>query len=220
MQNKFVIKDQFTNYFENSLDKALSSGYNDLQTGVVNSEDITKCDRRIYYSVTSLDFPKNKNLKIHNDFLVFKWVKILGKIENIKVLETNYVVADHNYDFVSKIDIIANILEQRAILMVKEVSEDKFKEGVASRTHAVDLMSQMWLSEVNDGFLIYENVITKGYSIFHILPNFSVLNAVKVKLKDIQQKKMSGILPERKYDKPDANECQVCKFRDKCWSLR
>jgi hypothetical protein len=212
----FVKRDQFSTFLQEGVDKVIKSGYNDINSEIVSSSEVTQCDRRIYYSLVGVDQLKKQSIRIHKKALIHKWSSILGKIKGFELVGTGVTVADHNHSVTADIDVVGKLHDRPVAIMVVEVDDETFQNDKAVRKHVVDIMSQMWMAEVNDGFLVYENILSKKFSMFHILPNVSVLNAVKQKLKGLQEKKMLGILPDRKYE-AFAKECRECRFTERCW---
>ena len=217
MKDKFVLKDDHVKNLQSDIEKTLKNGYNDLCGSNIISSDITKCDRRLYYAMVNSDIHFSKKKEVHKSALIHKWCGILDYGDLLEVMETEFLAADCNHNVYSVIDIIGNISEIPVVINIEEISDEDFSSGNAKRKHVIDTMIQMWLAEVNDGFLIYENLFTKEYNIFHILPNVSVLNAVKKKLINLSNSKISGTLPERKYETSNSKECKECSYCDRCW---
>jgi len=216
MLSDVVKKDKSTKIIEDCIRKDSKAGINDLNSEVFYSSDITKCDRRIIYKAIGTPHINNVMKELHDEYIVKKWVQIFNDLKGIEVVDTGTLVADHNYNLTGKIHLVINVDGAVAVIMIQEVSSELFKKGT-SRNHIINLMSQMWMAEVNDGFLVYENVDDKDFSIYHVTHNISVLNSVKSKCKDLQEKKMLGILPERKYEDISNDECSSCEFKAICW---
>ena len=217
MQNKFVLQDKVTKKIESDIENLFTKGYNDLCDEVVSSSDIAKCDRRIYYTLMGIDSQIDLHNRMHHSYIVKKWVDILSTVKYFQFVEKEVVVADHNYNLTSIVDIVGKIDDFKVILMVREVTKDTLSSNNAKRFDVVELLTQMWLIEVNDGLLVYEDMIDRKINIFHILPNVSVLNAVKEKMLYLVNCKLTGTMPEQKYETPDTNECKECCFADNCW---
>jgi len=217
MQNDFVLRDKFTKKFELDIETLFTNGYNDLCHEVVYSSYVAKCDRRVFYTLSGVESSVNLRKKMHHSYMIKKWVEILSKGKLFNFLAKEFIVADQNYNVTSTIDIAGKVNDLKVIFMVREVTEEVFKNEKARRFDVVELMTQMWLSEVNDGFLVYESLVEKSSCVFHIVPNVSVLNAVKEKLLYLRNCKLTGTLPEQKYENSDADECQECRFREECW---
>lgn len=217
MQNDFVVCDKFSKILQEDIEKTFNKGYNDISNEVVMSSNITRCDRRICYELIGVETSGNKFKELHKTYLIKKWVDILLRTKTFEIINSNTIVADHNYNIISEIDVIGKFSGVPVVIMIKEVEENTFLNNSTKRSHVVEIMVQMWLSEINDGFLIYENILTKRHNVFHILPNVSVLNAVKQKMIILRDCKIMGKLPERKYETPDSNECKECCFTDECW---
>jgi hypothetical protein len=213
----FVKKDKFSTFLKEGVDKVIQNSYNDIDSEVIDSSEVTQCDRRIYYKLINGSVTKTHSVSMHKETLITKWISILAQIKGLKIMEYSTMVADHNYSLVSTVDMIGKMEDLPVVIKLIEVKNETFQNDKAVRKHVVDVMSQMWMAEVSDGFLIYENMLSKEFNIFHILQNVSVLNAVKSKMKSLQEKKMLGILPDRKYETL-STECSECCFKDKCWS--
>jgi hypothetical protein len=218
MENKFVIYDKHTKKIEEDIEISLKRGYNDLGGETISSSEITQCDRRMYYSMIDFQNVGSRNKVLHESYMVSKWCDILRQGSIIDILEKEFLVADRNFNICSTIDIVGKMLETPVVIKIREINNEDYASKIAKRPHVIEIMVQMWLAEINDGFLIYENSLTKEYNVFHILPNASVLNAVKSKLLKLIDNKNMGILPERKYEASSANECKKCVFVGRCWS--
>lgn len=217
MQNNFVLNDEITEDLEKRINFLLEPNKNDILSELFFSEDIAKCDRRVYYKSTTLSIVKNRRELYDRNFLIKKWSFIIRKLSGIEVLEEFYEVSDHNYNYTSTVDIVAKINDCNVVIMIQEVDNDLFNRKNVLRHHVLQVMSQMWLIEVNDGLILYENKDTKEFTFYHIIPNKSVISAIKAKLKLIFQQKQMGILPERKYTLETSKECQECEFKKICW---
>jgi len=217
MPNDFVLCDKFSKTLQSDVEKIFEKGYNDINSEVVDSVDITKCDRRVYYKLIGVNTFCDKKRRSHHSHIVNKWEGFLLQAKTFELLDKNLIVADQNHNITSRIDIVGKFDDIPVALMIREVDKDTFQNNSVKRSHVVELMTQMWLVEVNDGFLVYEDIEDKKINMFHILPNVSVLNAVKQKLLALGKCKMAGTLPERKYETSDSKECQECCFAEKCW---
>jgi len=218
MKNKFVIYDKYTKKIKEDIEISLKRGYNDLGGEAIDSSEVTRCDRRMYYSMIDFKNVGSRSKAVHESYIVSKWCDILQQGRTVDILDKKFLVADSNFNVCSVIDIVGRMLETPIVIKIKEINDEDYSSKVAKRPHVIEVMVQMWLSEINDGFLIYENSLTKEYNVFHILPNASVLNAVKSKLLKLIDSKNMGILPERKYETSSANECKECVFLGRCWS--
>lgn len=218
MLNNHVKSDNVSTFFKNKVDLLVKSGYNSLDNEIIFTNDITQCDRRLFYKVSD-QYSKSYLVKMHNEALSKKWRAYLEKVKGVDVLATNFTVADHNCGLTGIVNLIISASDKKILVMIKEVDNDFFNSKRTVRKHIVDIMSQMWLAEIDDGLLIYENVETKEFSMYHILTHPSVLMSVDKKAKDIQRQKVLGVLPERKYDSKTSSECVSCEFKEKCWNV-
>jgi hypothetical protein len=217
MQNDFVLHDKFSKKIKDDVENLFEMGYTFISHETISSSEITQCDRRIYYKLmgeSPLSFGKKGK---HRSYMLDKWIDVLSRIDDFEFLEKDYTVANSECNVVSQVDIYGKLDDIPIIIMVQEVDQETFQKDKAKRNHVIDLMTQIWITQVQDGFLIYESLITKEFNVFHILPNNSVLNSIKEKLRNLWDCKILGTMPERKYETSDSKECQQCKFIDICW---
>ncbi len=78
-------------------------------------------------------------------------------------------------------------------------------------------MINMWLSEIQNAILLYENKDTGDFSAYHVIPYVQIIEACKRKCLKMVGLKMKGELPERPYKNNEEKECQICEFQKKCW---
>ncbi|MEI7943133.1 MAG: hypothetical protein WCH76_08265 [Candidatus Riflemargulisbacteria bacterium] len=188
-----------------------------------NADTITECPRRLVYRAmggsTSLD--ANKFLKDRAAFFCNnKWYEYLSECKSIRLIDTNLSVADCNYNIVSNVDVVLRIDENIYAVKIESVDSANYqnvqKTG-AFKKHVVAVMVEMWLAEINNGLLIYENKDNNNFVVFHIEPYSPMIKSIAKKCEMMFDCKISGILPEKPYKEKKSNECTVCEFKDRCW---
>ena len=119
-----------------------------------------------------------------------------------------------------KIDAILKIKDCLFVLLVKSLSEDEYasvaKDGAIKR-HVIELMLLMWLAEVQNGILLYENKNTQDYNIFHVLPYKAIITSAKNKCLKLLGNQMKGTIPLRPYTQRNEKECSLCEYQVVCW---
>lgn len=211
-KNNFYKSDSACNFIYSQINNnSVSNSVSDS----LNSNYITGCDRKIFYQITGENSEKSFMNQKSRLFLIKKWVSIFEKIKSFEVLDYNKIFADQNYNIHSEIDIVGKMAGFPTILVIKKVQD--FHEP--KRKEIVDAITKMWLSEVNDCFIIYDNIVSDEYRVLRVIPNEVLLNGIKNKLKKIKFNKLSGKTPDRKYDSYESIECKKCDFKKKCWRL-
>lgn len=194
-----------------------------ISTGFKPS-DATQCPRRLVYRAFGNNPDQNSGVsyldKTNDNFLRAKWVEILGRCRKIKVLEESATVSDGNFNITDIIDFVANI--DGIINAVKIYGVDnkdflKIQKDGAFKKHVIELMIQIWLLEIKDGLLIYENKNDQSYTMFHIEPYQPIISSVKKKYLGLMEHKIQGTLPEKPYKTKTSKECERCEFIKTCW---
>lgn len=211
-KNTFYCSDKSCDFLNMQISNKLGRG---VICDSLNSEQITGCDRKIFYQITGEKTDDIFFSEVSKSFLVKKWVSIFEGVKKFEVLDSLKVFADQNYNVHAEIDIVGKMAGFPTILIIKKV----IGFHKPKRRELVDAITKMWLSEVNDCFIIYDNVIEDNYKIIRIIPNENLLNGIKNKLKKIKLNKLSGVAPKRKYESIDSIECKKCFFKEKCWRI-
>ena len=182
---------------------------------------LTECPRRLLYRCNGTDHsPLKSYLDLQSDISIKnKWIKIFGSSHKIKV-QDKVVVADATFNITGSPDIV--FVRDYGVYLgqIKPVSNEVFKRIILTgslKKDVVETIIYIWLMEIKDGFLLYDNKDNGGYLVVHVLPYKPIIKTVKEICKRLISQKIDGILPERRYKFCDANECQVCEFKDKCW---
>jgi hypothetical protein len=129
------------------------------------------------------------------------------------------MVADCNFNIMGHVDAIINVSDINAVCQIKPVCEEDFikvKDKGAFKKHVIETLVYMWLAELNDGILIYDNQNNNEYLVFHIEPYPAIIKSVKEKCFDLIKKRTIEQIPDRPY-KEVSKECLECQFSKKCW---
>jgi hypothetical protein len=149
-----------------------------------------------------------------------KWLEFLNKFSDLRIIDRNVTVADCHYNVSGNIDIILNIGGKIFITKIQPVNHDDFaqvKEKGAFKKHVIEMIVYMWLSETNDGLLLYDNQNTNCYRIFHIKGYSPVIKSVMKKCLELLEYKIQGRIPNRPYKSTGVEECNLCEFKKECW---
>lgn len=217
----FIKRDNITSKIEEIILSETSNKNLGIRTNFC-PDSITECPRKLIYMV--MGDGKNVNidyLKLTSDiYSKKKWIEYFSKFKAIKLLETNLVVADCNYNISGILDAVINMEGKILAVKIFPVSSQKFatiKENGASKKNIIEVLVYMWLAEVKDGLAIYENKDTHEYITYHIEPYKPIISAVKEKCLLLSEYKIKGNIPNRPYKESGSNECSNCEFLNKCW---
>lgn len=225
IEPSFVKKDQFSNEFDVKVKKYLSTPVFEVRS-TISPEHITECSRRIFYRCTGTKPEKVINT---NSSMIKRKVSRSGSLfsAGIKVVkarssdsEENIVVSDYNYNIVGELDCVITINEKLLATKIYSVDKETFediKTRGASRKNVIAIMVYMWMIELNDGLLVYENSDDYTCESFHITPHKPIIKSVVQKCKKISDSIMGGTIPDRSYDEKTSIECGSCEFLLKCW---
>ena len=192
---------------------------------VYHTKHLTECPRRLMYRVMAHEVDQvdhvpeflNDN---HLEYVKRKWVDFFSECKYTSVLGRDVLAADCNYNIVGSADVILKIGDFTSILIVDSLdtkSYQKSKNTGGLRRHVVDIMTVMWLVEVENGILFCENKATNEYFMSHIIPYQPIIDSVLNKCKNLVEKRILQKMPDRVYKSHDNNECKLCKYRSTCW---
>lgn len=223
INGEIAVRDMATESFEKIIIEENKRRNFDFSREVFNTSCLTECDRRILYKSrgeileTLLDFSKIDAQEATKN----KWNSFFSKSIKISLIDKDVVVADCNYNLKGKIDGVLKIGNANFAVMVKALSNNDFinAEKRAFRKDVIETMVNMWILEINDGIVIYENKDTNKFSLYHILPFVQLIEACKKKCLSMLNFKMKGEFPDRPYKNNDSKECLICEFKTKCWKV-
>jgi hypothetical protein len=225
MSSKFAINDESTQYISDASNTFLTTPYQKDITRTFSPDDITECSRKLYYQSIGgkFDQPYSNSEFLSDHFTKTKWIHILKQIKDIKVIDTWVVASDCNYNLHTKIDCVIEIpsLDNiQFIVNVKSLSPSDFahiSSNGPTRKDIIRSVVDMWLVELGNGIIIYENRASLDFMIFRVLPHNAIINSIKVKAKDLLQFVLKGLTPPRSYKMQTAKECIACTFCKRCW---
>lgn len=217
--SNFVVRDKLILDLESSLEKEL----NEI-TYIINSSfspsDLVQCPRRLFFKLNN-KYKSISNEKLrNNEITTSKWISNLKKCKKCRILKENACLSDCNYQLVGNADAIIELLNRLIVVKIKVVTHNDFTKIIkknARRKDVVETMIYMWMAEVKDGLLIYDNESNNEYRIFHVLYYNPIINSVKNKCLKILKHKQEGLIPCRPYQDPNNIECENCEFTNNCW---
>ena len=188
-----------------------------------NADTITECPRRLVYRSSGGVTSSNADKFLKDRSAVFcnnKWKEYLSECKSIRFIDANLSVADCNYNIVSSVDVVLRIDENIYAVKIEPLDDASYQgiqETGALKKHVVAVMVEMWLAEINNGLLIYENKNNNKFVVFHIEPYSPMIKSIANKCAMMFDCKISGKLPAKPYKEKNSNECSACEFVDKCW---
>jgi hypothetical protein len=225
--NKLVVEDELTNFLLKKIKKVRGLEYNNLE--VINAFDLTRCQKRIFYSITG---EQKQDVKmsgfngldnIYQKSFRNKWFETLELIEDVKILGKDIVVGNDKYCLKSTIDAILQIKSLATVFMARSLSSSDFQLSFSliskpRRAHIIELMMNMWMVEIPHGLILYENRDTLDITLFHVVPEMSLIRAYCDKCKHIADAKIGFSKDvKRAYLDRDNDECGSCEYSNKCW---
>jgi len=219
---KFVRKDEDSMILESLIRENNEEHSTNYPTSVFDPSHVTECPRRMIYRANGCVSEKNISYSlIHNRmFIKKKWLDFLESCRSIKVIDRNVVTADCHYNISGKADAVLKIGDRVYVSQIHPVSHDEFvqlKKNGAFKKHVVELILYIWLTELKDGLLLYENQNTNDHMIFHVKQYEPIIRSVRKKCLKLMEDKIHGIVPPKPYESIDSNECVSCEFTKICW---
>lgn len=223
--NEFINQDIVTDFVKNIINSKIKKRNLSFSREVFHPSNITECERRIMYRVygekpeieeSTLAILESINKESDKN----KWVSFFENCGKAKLIEKDFVSADCNYNLTGKIDAILQIKNLILVLAVKTLASSDFsniEKNGALRKHVIEIMLNMWMAEIKDGILLYENGDTNEFCLYHVVPYDPILTACQKKCSKLLMFKMKGDLPDRQYKNNNSKECCICEFKSKCW---
>ena len=198
-------------------------------TAIISStydpKHITECPRRMLYRCKGTNYNTggiNKREQEANRNRIWEWITLFRACKGIRVHDTELSVSDCKYNLVGKLDFVIGIKDTLLATVVHSVDNDSFlkiQEKGAIRKDVIELMVYMWLTELSDGLIIYENRNNFEYTTFHIKPYKPIINSVIKKCKMLDKHEVEATMPDRPYKTKDESECIQCEYWKECWQL-
>ena len=220
----FIKKDSFSGNFEAIIRAEITnrSKISPVMTSL-NPSNITECPRKLAYQIMENRTNKVSDyLSLSSDiFTKKKWMEYFRKFKGIKLVEENLTASECNCNISGVLDAVIQIDDINIATQIFVVRSDEFleiqKEGALKR-HVIEVLIYMWLTELKNGLLIYENSNTHEYLSFHIEPYKPIITSVQKKCLLLMEGKIRGQLPEQPYKNRNGNECKKCEYLKTCWN--
>lgn len=225
-KNKFVFNNsELISFVKERIDKQESDYLKTFSYDVSDvylTDHITECKRRILYRVCgtkidNLDF-KHRYLFDNRNFLVNKWIGILGKTEDVSIIGEKVRIGESISNLFGIIDLVAKVKNTNVAFMFYSLSDSDFnvvKDNGVNRKDVIDIMLKMWMIKVNNGIILYESS-DLNYLMFNVKPYDRIIKSVYKICQGLNNHKIKGILIDRSYDKI-SQECLSCEYKNKCW---
>lgn len=224
MPNKpFVIRDEMSSTIEDILRTFSDSQANHDINRTFHPDGLTECGRKLIYRTSGSKYQTGYSVleTESNYFSKLKWIHILKCCKDIKVLDSDIIASDDKHNLLTKVDCVIEMEDETQIVVfIKSLSSSDFenvKNNGATRKDIVRIITDMWLIELSNGIIIYENRDTLRFLIYKVIPNNAIINTIKLKSKNLYDNKIKGILPSRPYKNNSSKECQECEFLKTCW---
>jgi len=207
----FVTRDKLTDYIESLIEN------NKIHTNKtsINPNSITECTRKLIYR-TSTTTNEQDNCFAH---LKKRWIKMLKDSTKVEIAVSE-VLSDCNYNLSAVADAFIKINDKISVLKIQPVTEEDFNKVQnkgAIKKHVIDLMCQMWMAEIDDGILLYDDVFSCKYMVYHVTLYRPIIESIKRKALQLVDHQIKGTLPEKPYKDKNSEECAGCQFINKCW---
>ena len=218
---RFVQRDEISKSLEslinqNNIDKSIF-----YPTTNFDPSRITECPRRIIYRVNGISSSINYRSYLEIMDQIFskqKWMEIFSKSKGIKIVEKNVVSADCHYNISGNIDAILNMGGKLYVIKIQRIDAEQFSQiesKGAFKKHVIEIIIYLWLTEVYDGILLYDNL--NQYRVFHIKYYSPIIQSITSKCLSLMDYKMKGEIPDRPYKNEKSSECVKCEFCQTCW---
>lgn len=219
---KFVKIDDTSSMFDSLIQKNNQQRLYGYPSSVFDPSHITECPRRIIYRASGCISENTSSYLSSYDFLFSKkkWIEYLSQCKNIKVIDKNVVAADCHYNVSGNADVIINMGGVVYVVKIQPVNANDFvqiKKKGAYKKHVVELITYIWLTELYDGLLLYENKNNNEYITFHVKQYEPIIKSIMKKCLGLMENKIMGVIPPRPYKCKDSSECILCEFRKQCW---
>ena len=219
---KFVKMDEISSLLNTCIQKENDYRSSRCPSSVFDPSHITECTRRIIYRANGVNQEKNPSYLLMQDELFSrkKWFEYFEKSRFVKVIDKNIITADCHYNISGNADIILKIIDSIYVVKIQPLSCEDFarvqKEGAFKR-HVIETMIYVWLLEIHDGLLLYENKNTNDYVVFHVQEYAPIIKSVMKKCTELMENKIQGTIPSRPYKTKESVECCKCEFNQQCW---
>ena len=214
-------KDEWCDTLEMAVAKVDASD-NEKKT-TFEMESLTECPRRLTYKISGYDYDNSGAWikKKHQEAIRDKWIAILSKSKEVRVIKKRSLIGDVSSNIAGILDAFIEIDNIHFCVKIKAIDSNDFdliKEKGPFRTHVIELMVCMWLAEVEDGILVYEDNSSQLFQVFHSKLYEPFIKSITAKCKKLMEYQVRSKLPPipADYKKRDARECLKCEFINTC----
>lgn len=208
-----------------SLKEEIESEKKSYNSRVFDIESIHKCPRQqiIKYGIGSK--VENTNKSIHDNFIKSKWAEIFKRCTKIRLVNSSAVLSDANCNISLNSSAIIEFKDDIYITYIKPVDSDtynKIKSNGPMKKDVITCQAHIWLSELQNGMIIYEDLSSQEYEIFFINKDVGIINFIENRLRYLNSYQISGKIPpvpKENENRETSKECINCEFRDKCYKL-
>ena len=224
---EFSSNDALAQAFDENIRKVIKKK-NDIffKKDVFDPSYITECPRKLIFRALHIDEDiddKILSIKLNIESNLQKWLDLLDKCSKIRVLDNDVLVADGRLNLTSHLDFIISYkgAECEDLLGVKIVPFVFNSDDVSPlRKHIVDLMTCVWMADLKQGILVYDNIVSGEFKTFHVKVHDPIINAVKSKCEKLVCHQILGTLPQRPYKSAQEIECRKCGFSKVYWQTK
>jgi hypothetical protein len=213
----FVLTDELSLSFSASLKKHV--GQQKILNSSFSPDILNECPRRILYKVEGY-YEFNylaQETKIANKS---KWLSIFKRCVGIRVVDSNVCASSVDYQISGYLDAVLEISNTIMATQIKSVSNEifiKIKDKGALKKDVMEVMIFLWMMELENGLILYENLQDHEFLSFHIKPHMPMINLIKEKCNKLIVFQREKKITDRVYKSSSEKECSVCEFSKKCW---
>lgn len=227
--NPFIRRDEISGFIEGSLRMITTERIEYDLTKTFRPDELIGCGRKTLYrketkqgSNSWIKTPKYMECE-HDYSAKCRWITILTQCSDIKVLDSWTIANDMKYNMVTKIDCIIEIPSKndlQNVVYIRSIPSSDYeyiRKNGATRSDTIRVMIDMWLVELVNGIILYEDRNTLDFMVMRVIPQDAIINGIKAKAKELYDHMISSTIPSRPYKTNKAKECQECEFLERCW---
>jgi len=223
LNSPFVKSDELSKNIATKMQLSRDKKTNRRFQKTFHPDELTECGRKLIFCTREINSLQSNNYgeDLTQKYSKLKWIDLLSESDEIKVLDKFVEVSDVNYNIVSEVDCVIKIEDLPVVVLIKSLNSNDFanivKNGIP-RKDAVRIIVDMWLIEIPDSIIIYENRDSLEVKIFHVIPYNAIINAVREKSRILWDCIVNESIVDRPYkDSEKSKECQSCSYKDRCW---
>lgn len=218
--NLFCKESALTRFIEKTIQHEIKEGNPIISNELFSTGQLTQCPRRIIYRLNNRTHKDINVCDLDQSYKKYKYIDLLLKDKSIALLNRNLTITHASYNLYGFIDAILKIKEEKVVFMFKLMPLNKFCILLDScsppRSDIIEIMTNMWVTEIPHGLLCYEEPETFLFKAFHIKPYKPILKSVFKKCEGLVSYKILEKIPDKPYQDKSA-ECEVCEYKARCW---